>query len=166
MSQKRLFSPSANSTSYLSSVPLPDLWGITFEILPSSPTCLLKIVDRTKTLAPNSNRGNTEFGRFLWVLANKFNRFAMQTQDRWQWQDSSNQVHQAGNLSIRNRASFRIVTMAVMNLGDSATANTVIGGTGEGSGGDNDPFKGMLDEIRVYNRALSASEVQLVFQKR
>jgi len=56
--------------------------------------------------------------------------------------------------------------MAVMNLGDSATANTVIGGTGEGSGGDNDPFKGMLDEIRVYNRALSASEVQLVFQKR
>jgi len=33
----------------------------------------------------------------------------MQTQDRWQWQDSSNQVHQAGNLSIRNRASFRMV---------------------------------------------------------
>jgi len=59
-----------------------------------------------------------------------------------------------------------VQTMAVMNLGDSATANTVIGGTGEGSGGDNDPFKGMLDEIRVYNRALSASEVQLVFQKR
>jgi len=61
----------------------------------------------------------------------------MQMQDRWQWQ--------TGNLSIRNRASFRIVTMAVMNLGDSATADTVIGGTGEGSGGDNDPFKGMLD---------------------
>ena len=99
-------------------------------------------------------------------IGEQINRFAMQTQDRWQWQDSSNQVHQAGNLSIRNRASFRIVTMAVMNLGDSATANTVIGGTGEGSGGDNDPFKGMLDEIRVYNRALSASEVQLVFQKR
>ena len=57
----------------------------------------------------NSRRANTEFGRFLWVLANKFNRFAMQTQDRWQWQDSSNQVHQAGNLSIRNRASFRMV---------------------------------------------------------
>ena len=106
----------------------------------------------------NTRRANTEFGRFLWVLPNKLNRLAMQMQDRWQWQ--------AGNLSIRNRASFRIVTMAVMNLGDSATADTVIGGTGEGSGGDNDPFKGMLYEIRVYNRALSASEVQLVFQKR
>ncbi|HYR87803.1 MAG TPA: LamG-like jellyroll fold domain-containing protein, partial [Terriglobia bacterium] len=57
-------------------------------------------------------------------------------------------------------------TMGVMSLGNSATANTVIGGTGEGTGGDNDPFKGMLDEIRVYNRALSASEVQAVFQLR
>jgi hypothetical protein len=51
-------------------------------------------------------------------------------------------------------------TAGVVALGTSATANTAIGGTGEGPGGDNDPFKGMIDEVRVYDRALSASEVQ------
>jgi carbon monoxide dehydrogenase subunit G len=51
-------------------------------------------------------------------------------------------------------------SIGAMKLGTKASANTVIGGTGEGPGGDNDPFKGMIDEVRVYNRALSASEVQ------
>ena len=54
-------------------------------------------------------------------------------------------------------------TLGVVKLGTSATANTVIGGTGEGAGGDNDPFKGMIDEVRVYNRVLSASEIQQVW---
>jgi len=49
-------------------------------------------------------------------------------------------------------------TAAAVALGTSATANTAIGGTGE-EGGDNDPFKGTIDELRVYNRTLSALEV-------
>ncbi|HYR88232.1 MAG TPA: LamG-like jellyroll fold domain-containing protein, partial [Terriglobia bacterium] len=54
-------------------------------------------------------------------------------------------------------------TIAAFTIGTRATANTVIGGTGEGPGGDNDPFKGTLDEVRVYNRALSASEILDLF---
>jgi hypothetical protein len=54
-------------------------------------------------------------------------------------------------------------SIGAMKLGTKASANTVIGGTGEGKGGDNDPFKGMIDEVRVYNRALSAVEVQQVY---
>jgi Concanavalin A-like lectin/glucanases superfamily len=50
-----------------------------------------------------------------------------------------------------------------VRLGTSERANTAIGGTGEGVGGDNDPFSGIIDEVRIYNRALSASEVQQVY---
>jgi chitodextrinase len=50
-------------------------------------------------------------------------------------------------------------TLGPAVLGASSTANTVIGGTGEPT----DPFKGFIDEVRVYNRALSASEVQGVY---
>jgi hypothetical protein len=50
-----------------------------------------------------------------------------------------------------------------VTLGTGATANTAIGGTGEGVGGDSDPFVGIIDEVRVYNRALSASEVRQVY---
>jgi fibronectin type 3 domain-containing protein len=51
-------------------------------------------------------------------------------------------------------------TFEVIALGTDASANTVIGGTGEGSGGNNDPFKGKIDDLRIYNRALSAAEIQ------
>ncbi len=45
-------------------------------------------------------------------------------------------------------------------LGTKATANTVIGNTGEpASSGDGDPYDGVIDELRVYNRALTAQEV-------
>src|SRR5262249_25462156 len=54
-------------------------------------------------------------------------------------------------------------SLGPVRLGTSASANTVIGGTGEGIGGDNDPFNGIIDEVRVYNRVLSASEVQQVY---
>jgi hypothetical protein len=54
-------------------------------------------------------------------------------------------------------------TLGPVTLGGNAKANTVIGGTGEGPGGDNDPFNGAIDEVRVYDRALSASEVQQVY---
>jgi hypothetical protein len=50
-----------------------------------------------------------------------------------------------------------------VRLGTGATANTAIGGTGEGVGGDNDPFIGIIDEVRVYNRVLSAHEVRQVY---
>jgi hypothetical protein len=52
---------------------------------------------------------------------------------------------------------------AAFSLGSGSTANTVIGGTGEGPGGNNDPFNGLIDEVRVYNRALSDSEIQDVY---
>ncbi|MEK7314790.1 MAG: T9SS type A sorting domain-containing protein, partial [Candidatus Eisenbacteria bacterium] len=39
-------------------------------------------------------------------------------------------------------------------------ANTVIGGTGEGAGGDNDPYKGLLDDLRLYDRVQTALEIQ------
>ena len=54
-------------------------------------------------------------------------------------------------------------TCGVTSVGTDAAANTVIGGTGEPAGGDNDPFKGKIDEVRAYNRALSTSEIQDVF---
>jgi RHS repeat-associated protein len=38
----------------------------------------------------------------------------------------------------------------------------VIGGTGEGSGGDNDPFKGKIDELRLYSGALTQAQIQAV----
>jgi hypothetical protein len=50
-----------------------------------------------------------------------------------------------------------------VRLGSNSTANVAIGGTGEGVGGDNDPFTGIIDELRIYNRALSASEVRQVY---
>ncbi|MGB5081476.1 MAG: LamG-like jellyroll fold domain-containing protein, partial [Burkholderiales bacterium] len=51
-------------------------------------------------------------------------------------------------------------TIGAITLGTSRSANAVIGGTGEGRGGDNDPFKGMIDDLRIYNRALNATEIQ------
>jgi uncharacterized membrane protein YphA (DoxX/SURF4 family) len=51
-------------------------------------------------------------------------------------------------------------TIAAITLGSKTTANTVIGGTGEPLGGDNDPYKGLLDDLRLYNRALAQSEIQ------
>jgi hypothetical protein len=57
-------------------------------------------------------------------------------------------------------------TVGAARLGSGAGANTVIGGTGEAAGGDNDPFKGSIDEVRVYNRSLSATEVQQIFASR
>jgi len=51
-------------------------------------------------------------------------------------------------------------TIGAIALGTNASANTVIGGTGEGPGGDNDPFKGKIDDLRIYNRALNAAEIQ------
>jgi hypothetical protein len=54
-------------------------------------------------------------------------------------------------------------TLGAFTIGPRTTANAVIGGTGDGAGGDNDPFKGGLDEIRIYNRALTAPEVQQLF---
>jgi len=47
------------------------------------------------------------------------------------------------------------ITMAYNN-----SANAVIGGNGEGPGGDNDPFKGKIDDLRIYNRALTQAEIQ------
>ncbi|HYR83881.1 MAG TPA: LamG-like jellyroll fold domain-containing protein [Terriglobia bacterium] len=52
-------------------------------------------------------------------------------------------------------------TVGAFTLGTSGTANTAIGGTGEVLTGDDDPFKGAIDEVRIYNRALSPSEIQL-----
>jgi hypothetical protein len=54
-------------------------------------------------------------------------------------------------------------TLGAFEIGTGDQANTVIGGTGEGPKGDNDPFKGMIDELRIYDRALSASEIQQVY---
>jgi chitodextrinase len=51
-----------------------------------------------------------------------------------------------------------------ITLGTDATANTVIGNTGESQpGGDGDPFEGAIDELRVYNRALTTQEVTSLF---
>ncbi|HEU4724717.1 MAG TPA: LamG-like jellyroll fold domain-containing protein, partial [Candidatus Eisenbacteria bacterium] len=50
-------------------------------------------------------------------------------------------------------------TLAAITLGANSNANTVIGGTGEGAGGDNDPFKGSLDDLRLYSRAQTAAEI-------
>src|SRR5205823_4666000 len=54
-------------------------------------------------------------------------------------------------------------TRGIFALGTNSKANTVIGGTGEGPGGDNDPFKGSIDEVRIYNRAVSGSEALLIY---
>ena len=52
-------------------------------------------------------------------------------------------------------------TLGAITLGTDTLANTVIGGTGEGPGGDNDPFRGLLDDLRINDRALSEAEIQL-----
>lgn len=49
-------------------------------------------------------------------------------------------------------------TLSAITLGTDATANVAIGGTGE-INGDNDPFNGMIDDFRLYNRALSQTEI-------
>ena len=46
-------------------------------------------------------------------------------------------------------------------LGTGSGANTAIGGTGEAIGAD--PFNGTIDDVRVYNRAVTASEVQDIY---
>ncbi|MEK7315770.1 MAG: Ig-like domain-containing protein, partial [Candidatus Eisenbacteria bacterium] len=51
-------------------------------------------------------------------------------------------------------------TLTAITLGTGTNANTVIGGTGEGAGGDNDPYKGLLDDLRLYDRVLTALEIQ------
>ncbi|HET9252989.1 MAG TPA: galactose oxidase-like domain-containing protein [Candidatus Eisenbacteria bacterium] len=51
-------------------------------------------------------------------------------------------------------------TLGAIPLGIDREANTVIGGTGDGPGGDNDPFSGRIDDLRIYERALSQSEIQ------
>ncbi len=51
-------------------------------------------------------------------------------------------------------------TIGVIKLGTNTSANTVIGGSGDGAGGDNDPFKGKIDDLRIYNRGLSQAEIQ------
>lgn len=53
-------------------------------------------------------------------------------------------------------------TIGPVILGTDTTANTALGGTGE-INGDNDPFKGMMDDIRIYNRVLSSSEIQKLY---
>ena len=50
-----------------------------------------------------------------------------------------------------------------VRLGTGDKANTAIGGTGEGVGGDNDPFVGTIEEVRVYNRVLSAHEIRQTY---
>ncbi len=55
-------------------------------------------------------------------------------------------------------------TLGAFTLGTKANANAAIGATGEeGPSGDNDPFKGSIDEVRVYNRALSGSEIADIY---
>jgi hypothetical protein len=51
-------------------------------------------------------------------------------------------------------------TVASVPLGTSGSAAVAIGDTGEGTGGDGDPFKGALDDVRLYGRALVAAEIQ------
>jgi RHS repeat-associated protein len=53
-------------------------------------------------------------------------------------------------------------TIAAIELGSNHSANAVIGGTGEGPGGDNDPFKGKIDELRLYSGALTQAQIQAV----
>ena len=50
------------------------------------------------------------------------------------------------------------------SFGTGATANAVIGGTGDqGALADDDPFSGSIDEVRIYNRAVTASEIQDIY---
>ncbi|HEY6572095.1 MAG TPA: Ig-like domain-containing protein, partial [Candidatus Eisenbacteria bacterium] len=51
-------------------------------------------------------------------------------------------------------------TIGAITLGTGTTANMVIGGTGEGTGGDNDPYKGLLDDVRLYSGAQTQAEIQ------
>jgi len=52
-------------------------------------------------------------------------------------------------------------TIGAITLGTGTTANMAIGGTGEGTGGDNDPYKGLLDDLRLYDRAQTQAEIAL-----
>jgi hypothetical protein len=47
-------------------------------------------------------------------------------------------------------------TGGVLTLGTDATAAVAIGNTGD----DDDPFSGVIDDFRLYNRALSQTEIQ------
>ena len=47
-------------------------------------------------------------------------------------------------------------TLGTLSPGSDSTAEVMIGNTGD----LDDPFQGMIDEVRIYNRALSASEIQ------
>jgi hypothetical protein len=51
-------------------------------------------------------------------------------------------------------------TSAALALGSNTSANAAIGGSGEGAGGDNDPFSGRIDDLRIYSRALTQAEIQ------
>jgi hypothetical protein len=47
-------------------------------------------------------------------------------------------------------------TLPAIALGSNATAPVAIANTGD----DDDPFAGVIDDLRLYDRALSASEIQ------
>jgi hypothetical protein len=51
-------------------------------------------------------------------------------------------------------------TATVLALGTNPSANAAIGGSGEAAGGDNDPFSGRIDDLRIYGRALTQAEIQ------
>ena len=57
-------------------------------------------------------------------------------------------------------------TMRRLTLGPAVGANTVIGGTGDAAGGDNDPFKGMIAEVVVRTGVLESAEVQQLYNSR
>ena len=50
-------------------------------------------------------------------------------------------------------------TLPAIPLGLDNEANLVIGGTGDGAGGDNDPYSGRIDDLRIYDRARLQSEI-------
>ncbi|MBI2096757.1 MAG: LamG domain-containing protein [Candidatus Sungbacteria bacterium] len=97
---------------------------------------------------------------FIRVVSSSDNTIALPSQDAWHFivvtRDASNKV----DLYIDNGAANRLFS-DVAQIGDFTPS--LIGSSGNDSNLGQD-FKGLLDEVRIYNRALSAGEIYALYK--
>jgi hypothetical protein len=75
-------------------------------------------------------------------------------------------------VSVTERSLYVNSVLEVTNTEDTSpdggltsTADRVVIGNWIQSSGGNDPFDGLIDEVRIYNRSLSAAEIKRLYEK-